>query len=307
MKRGLLSGLVALLAIGCGCQSPKQQTPLTPTQQTVAKRAAFRKAFAHNPETALQAGIESDDPAIRRRCAYELYVRHGKEALPQLKKLAGDPEVMVAEILLVCGSDIIKNDKDKSLLEELSLHCTDNKIKLAAKRKCSVTAKLNRNTVRLKDNKSFDHDIVKIMTIPLPLEGLKLCLDPDDIGIEKKWFEEKLDDSKWAPQHIGRWEHQGFPNYDGLAWYRIRFDMPEKPDCNAVELYFPSVDECAWVWLNGIYVGQHDIGPSGWDKPFWIDVTAEIRWGASNLLVVRVEDSMQAGGILKPITAEVLK
>ena len=83
--------------------------------------------------------------------------------------------------------------------------------------------------------------------------------------------------------------------------------MPEKLDCNAVELYCPSVDECAWVWLNGVYVGQHDIGPSGWNKPFWIDVTADIRWGASNLLVIRVEDSAQAGGILKPMALEVLK
>ena len=308
MKREMLSCAVALAAVLGGCQGGGgEPAKLTPTQEMVARRAAFRKELATTPDKALAAGITSQDPAIRSRSAYELYLRQGAKALPLLTQMAGDPDEQVAGTLLACGTDMLKQYNEKGLLMALSEQSPDKKVKLSAKRKSSLTAKLTRNTVRLKDNKAFDHDIVKIMDIPLPGEGLKFSLDEEDIGIEKQWYAEKLDDSKWVPQKIGRWEHQGFPNYDGFAWYRIRFDMPEKPACNAVELHFPSVDECAWVWLNGTFVGDHDLGPMGWDKPFWLDVTSEIRWGQSNLLVVRVEDSMQAGGILKPITAEVLK
>ena len=78
-------------------------------------------------------------------------------------------------------------------------------------------------------------------------------------------------------------------------------------DHNAVELHFEAVDECAWVWLNGIYVGQHDLGPNGWKTPFWIDVTKEIKWGQENVIVVRIQDTAGDGGIWKPVHVEVLK
>ena len=83
--------------------------------------------------------------------------------------------------------------------------------------------------------------------------------------------------------------------------------MPQKMDCNAVELAFGAVDESAWVWLNGVYLGSHDIGPDGWNTAFALDCTKEVRWGEENVLVVRVLDTAQAGGIWKPIHVEILK
>ena len=84
--------------------------------------------------------------------------------------------------------------------------------------------------------------------------------------------------------------------------------MPPAPaEMKAVELYFRGVDESAWVWLNGKYVGQHDLGPSGWDKPFHLDVTGEILWGKENVLAVRVEDTQYGGGIWRPVSVEILK
>ncbi len=44
-----------------------------------------------------------------------------------------------------------------------------------------------------------------------------------------------------------------------------------------VQLYFGAVDESAWVWVNGIKVGQHDEGEAGWDKRFGLDVAAAAR------------------------------
>lgn len=116
------------------------------------------------------------------------------------------------------------------------------------------------------------------------------------------------DDSKWKKISIGKtWEECGY-DYDGFAWYRITFDAPEKPDvCNAAELHFDSVDESAWVWLNGKYVGEHNIGSAGWDIPFSLDVTDLIRWGQPNQITVRVQDLAYAGGIYRPIQLQIMK
>ena len=74
-----------------------------------------------------------------------------------------------------------------------------------------------------------------------------------------------------------------------------------------MEIHFGAVDEAAWVWLNGKYIGQHDVGLAGWNKPFNLDITQEIQWGAENQLTVRVEDTAHAGGIWKPVSIEILK
>ena len=52
---------------------------------------------------------------------------------------------------------------------------------------------------------------------------------------------------------------------------------------------------------------KHDLGTEGWDKPFALDVTKELKWGQKNQITVRVYDSAYAGGIWKPVKLEVLK
>jgi len=123
----------------------------------------------------------------------------------------------------------------------------------------------------------------------------------------QNWYEPDFDDSAWATIHIEEaWEPQGH-EYDGVAWYRGWFDLPAQPEHLAVEIRFGAVDEEAWVWVNGQYVGQHDVGPEGWDRPFTLDVTTELKWGARNQITVRVFDSAYAGGVWKPVQLEVLQ
>ena len=74
-----------------------------------------------------------------------------------------------------------------------------------------------------------------------------------------------------------------------------------------MEIHFGAVDESAWVWLNGKYAGQHDVGPAGWDRPFDLDITNEVKWGGENQLTVRVEDTKAVGGIWKPVKINIVK
>jgi hypothetical protein len=67
------------------------------------------------------------------------------------------------------------------------------------------------------------------------------------------------------------------------------------------------VDESTWVWLNGTYLGCHDIGHERWKEPFAVDCRKEILWDKENVLTIRVYDAAYAGGIYKPIRVDILK
>ena len=104
----------------------------------------------------------------------------------------------------------------------------------------------------------------------------------------------------WLDFKVGQsWESQKI-NYDGLAWYRIGFDLPEGWE-NAV-ISFGAVDESAWVYLNGKFVGEHGNVPTGeyWHTPFIMPLKGLMQTG-KNVLAVRVRDRGAMGGIWKPV------
>ena len=154
----------------------------------------------------------------------------------------------------------------------------------------------------------WDTGIRVVQTIALPADLWRFKLDSQRDGHDKKWFEPGLNESKWDPIRIEQpWQKAGY-DYVGVAWYRRWISLPKKPEKYlAVEIRFLGVDETAWVWVNGRYVGQHDIGPIGWDIPFTLDITQEIKWGAKNQITVRAMNTERAGGIWQPIQIEVLR
>ena len=127
-------------------------------------------------------------------------------------------------------------------------------------------------------------------------------LDPDNRGETAKWFAAEASDDSWQDIRIGEfWEMQGHPDYNGLAWYRLRLAIPEAARDRKLLLYFGAADESAHVWINGRKAGHHDIGDAGWDRRFTIDITKFARPGEDNLIAVRVGDAMQMGGLWKSV------
>ena len=159
----------------------------------------------------------------------------------------------------------------------------------------------------LRNDPTWDYEVKTVASIPLQNLEWRFCTDPGQNGHLKGFFKNTFNTASWKKIRMGVWEKQGYPGYDGVAWYQIRFTMPPKMDCNAVEIVFDGVDESAWVWLNGIYLGAHDMGPAGWQVPFAVDCRNEIRWGKENILTVRVFDAAFSGGIYKPLRVEILK
>jgi beta-mannosidase len=67
-------------------------------------------------------------------------------------------------------------------------------------------------------------------------------------------------------------------------WYRKRFVAPKGDAGKLLRLVFDGVDYFATVWLNGEKLGEHE----GCYVPFSYDVTSKLKYGAENLLVVKV-------------------
>lgn len=135
----------------------------------------------------------------------------------------------------------------------------------------------------------------------LPSEDWRFRLDPDDVGRDEQWFAEDLDDSNWTTIAIEQPWQQADYDYVGAAWYRRTIDVPDLDADEVALLEFGAVDESAWVWVNGAFVGEHDIGPLGWDRPFEFDVTEHLRPGQENQITVRALNTAHAGGIWEPI------
>ena len=278
--------------------------PLWGATDVIARRRAFRAAVEKNPACAKDY-LRDSDPEVRRYALYLCIEKSPEASLGALKAAIKDPDVQVR---LTAASAMValvaKYPELRSVLEECAKKDSSNEVRQLAAR---ATWPFHREIKLLREDKSWDHDVAVVKSIPLPEEGWRFAVDEKQTGHWNKWFDPKFDDSQWKLLKIGNWEDQGFRDYDGVAWYRIHFTMPAKMDSNAVEICFGAVDESAWVWLNGVYLGAHDLGMAGWNTPFAVDCRKEINWGGDNVLVVRVLDSAAAGGIWKPVRVDVLK
>ncbi len=140
-----------------------------------------------------------------------------------------------------------------------------------------------------------NYKIVKTLTEPW-----RFRTDPESKGDNEKWFALGFDDSTWPQIKSGSfWEDQGFPNYDGAAWYRLTINIPSG---NPSALYFGGADERAWIYLNGKYIGGHHEGDAGklWNEPFLINIPEGTTPG-THLLAVKVIDSAGKGGLWKDV------
>lgn len=99
--------------------------------------------------------------------------------------------------------------------------------------------------------------------------------------------------------------------YQGIGWYRADFKIPRTHEKERYFIRFEGVCLVADVFINGEYLGKHKGGYSA----FCFDVTPYINKGESNIVAVRVDNTMQPdvapsgaylyplfGGIYRPVT-----
>lgn len=147
-----------------------------------------------------------------------------------------------------------------------------------------------------------------------PLSELKRLVDDPDLVRRKAearqtaWFERvdpsskpgaawsaaKLDSADWQPMTLPAYlESSGFPDFDGVIWFRRSFDLPESWDGGDVELHLGAVDDMDTTWVNGEQVGM----TNGWDKPRVYQVPGGLLKRGANVIAMRVLDVAGGGGI----------
>jgi beta-mannosidase len=90
----------------------------------------------------------------------------------------------------------------------------------------------------------------------------------------------------WTPIRVPwHWQlEDAFATYEGIVLYRCRFAQQRPPEGTILSLRFEGVYYAARVWLNGVYLGDHE----GYFSAFEFDVTDIVVTGGENDLLVEV-------------------
>ncbi len=151
---------------------------------------------------------------------------------------------------------------------------------------------------------------------PLPLPDVwRFSTDPDNTGVRSGWHQPDFDDQAWSLLDVpGYWENQGvthfnprFPDarrpYDGFAWYRCSFALPERFDADDVHVLLGAIDDLDVTYFNGRQIGQTGVNtPDAYSVIRNYPVPRDVlRPGAVNTIAVRVFDAAGMGGMTGPV------
>lgn len=132
-------------------------------------------------------------------------------------------------------------------------------------------------------------------SISLPSQWLfKMADDP-------KYSEINFEDTNWEKQNIpGNWESQGYPEYNGIAWYRIHFEVDKKYLGKELYLLLGKIDDADETYLNGTLIASSGKFPpesiTAWNDQRIYEIPKEIL-KEKNVLAIRVYDGQGGGGV----------
>ena len=147
-------------------------------------------------------------------------------------------------------------------------------------------------------------------------EQFSLSIDKDWVmktGDNQTWARAGFDDGTWKGIQIGAaWEEAGFADYDGYAWYRVRFVVPkgwsrhksiqEDGNTGFLVLSLGPIDDADVTYFNGQKIGSTGTMPPDYATAYGVRrryriPLNKVRWGESNVIAVRVYDHEGPGGI----------
>lgn len=256
-------------------------------------RPTFRHTFLKKLEDCITA---DKDPALQA-VAYQLLLMHASDkTLPGLLQLGlACPNPAVRGWAKWIQQTGIHSEMGAELLQTLDL----DQLNVAREQAFAELTNIDARAFP-GDHTVDDYDLVE--TVRLPATGWKLKTDPERLGHLFGYSDAGFDDSDWKPAVIeADWSESIGTGYVGSGWYRFTFEVPDLPDHDALGLYLTAVDENAWVWIDGEYVGQQNIGHRGYDQPFQLDVSDRVQPGATHQITVRAMNTMGGGGIWQPV------
>ena len=122
----------------------------------------------------------------------------------------------------------------------------------------------------------------------LDLSGFwDFAFDPENQGMRAGWPTGLAGGRPIAVPASWNDQFEDGRDYLGPAWYQIRFDLPWGWQDKRLRMRFGSVNYLAQVWLNGIFLGEHE----GGHLPFEFDFTGQVK-PEGNCLVIRVDGEL---------------
>ena len=79
--------------------------------------------------------------------------------------------------------------------------------------------------------------------------------------------------------------------YQGVAWYRKKFVLPNVPADKKVFIEFEGAMSTAEIWINGTDIGVHN--NSGYTG-FVFDISSQVNRTDTNVIAVKLDNSFQA-------------
>jgi len=125
-----------------------------------------------------------------------------------------------------------------------------------------------------------------------------------ELGDDPRWAAPAFDDSRWSSVSVpSAWENEGFPGYDGYAWYRTWFRADPGWAGKRLYLSLGTIDDVDEVYINGRFVAFTGQFPPDYFTGYQISRRYHIpdgtlKLGGANLLAVRVYDAELRGGIV---------
>jgi hypothetical protein len=127
-------------------------------------------------------------------------------------------------------------------------------------------------------------------------------------GDNIEWASPVYNDDSWPMIDVpDAWENQGYPDYDGYAWYRKTFQLPSNLLGRQLYISLGKIDDYDYVYINGTLVGSvYDLKKDGDYRRKGFEFNARrlykiptdlLKSGNSNTIAVRVYDKMLRGGI----------
>ena len=125
-----------------------------------------------------------------------------------------------------------------------------------------------------------------------------------ETGDDPKRAEVSFDDSKWKEIFVpSKWEFEGYPHYDGYAWYRTHFKLSEGVAKKPLYLRLGRIDDVAEVFLNGTLIGVSGSFPPDYLSRYNGEINLPVpqnllNASGDNVIAVRVYDDEGEGGIV---------
>ena len=126
-----------------------------------------------------------------------------------------------------------------------------------------------------------------------------------EIGDDLKWAKTEFDDRSWEEINVpSNWEDEGFPGYDGFAWYRFHFTPESWYEERNLFLMAGQIDDVDEIYFNGHMIGHTGTFPPhvetmyGTNRRYFIPAEL-INKNKDNVIAVRVYDDYGVGGIIR--------